>query len=188
MIRVSVAGAVLVLVLPAAGAGLVEAGEARVFGGGPSFNVQSSWAGSPPRFVPGQWRQSRQEQGAPSVTPPRSVAQPQMIQAPPTAAPAPWPSRSGRQFHRFHDSPHHPFVHRDRFVLFVPTPVYIAPSRCYLPGHWSYQWVPQSYASNVWVPGQWSPGGAWIEGHYEAQLQYSGYYQPYWVEGSYGAC
>lgn len=52
-----------------------------------------------------------------------------------------------------------------------------------LPGAWSYLWVPQSYTYTVWVPGQWSPEGTWIAGHYAPQTYSTGYYQPIWVPG-----
>jgi hypothetical protein len=71
-----------------------------------------------------------------------------------------------------------------RHIVVVPQPIYVAPSTCFAPGYWAYQWVPQGYGYNVWVPGQWSADGMWIEGHYAP----AGYYQPYWVEGRYVAC
>ena len=85
---------------------------------------------------------------------------------------------------------HHPLRHSQpvpalvdpRPVYVVPTPVYVAPS-CYLPGRWDYQWIPQTYSYSVWVPGAWAPDGAWIDGHYEARLYWTGYYQPYWIDG-----
>lgn len=82
--------------------------------------------------------------------------------------------------------PHH--VGRQSVVI-VPSPVYVvSPQYCTTPGYWSYFWVPQQYAYNDWVPGQWSPDGAWIDGHYETRSYGSGYWQPYWVEGSTSAC
>jgi hypothetical protein len=71
-----------------------------------------------------------------------------------------------------------------RHIVVVPQPIYVSPSTCVVPGYWAYQWVPQGYGYNVWVPGQWSVAGIWIDGHYEP----AGYYQPYWVEGRYVAC
>lgn len=131
--------------------------------------------------------------------------------------PTPWTAASSRKHvspfphdPRFRDLPHlphdprfrhHPGLpHDPRFrhhrgvkpppsrVIIVPRPVYVVPSRCWVPGYWTYQWVPQSSAHNVWVPGQWSPGGTWIEGRWETRVHGSGYYQPYWVEGYYAAC
>jgi len=69
-----------------------------------------------------------------------------------------------------------------RAVYVVPTPVYVTPS-CYLPGRWDYQWIPQTYSYNAWVPAAWAPDGTWIDGHYETRLYATGYYQPYWVAG-----
>jgi len=83
-----------------------------------------------------------------------------------------------RRFRRLGDGP----------VIVVPQIVYVSPGRCWQAGYWDYQWVPQSYAYNAWVPGQWSPDGFWIEGHYEAAWYNSGYYQPVWVEGYWSSC
>jgi hypothetical protein len=83
-----------------------------------------------------------------------------------------------RRFHRAGDQP----------VFVVPQLVVVSPGRCWQAGYWDYQWVPQSYAYNAWVPAQWTPDGLWIEGHYEAAWYSSGYYQPYWVEGYWARC
>lgn len=80
-----------------------------------------------------------------------------------------------RAFSALHPSPHAGF--------FVPRTVIVVPSRRWVPGYWSYQWVPQIYTGYVWVPGHWSPAGTWIEGHYETRAVTSGYYQPVWVNG-----
>ena len=76
----------------------------------------------------------------------------------------------------------------DGSVVVVPQIVYVSPGRCWQAGYWDYQWVPQSYSDNAWVPAQWSPDGFWIEGHYEAASYNSGYYQPFWVEGYWARC
>jgi len=73
-------------------------------------------------------------------------------------------------------------------VVVVPQVVFVSPGRCWQAGYWNYQWVPQSYAYNAWVPAQWSPDGHWIEGHYEAAWYNGGSYQPYWVEGYWARC
>jgi hypothetical protein len=72
--------------------------------------------------------------------------------------------------------------------VFIFTPIYVTPSRCWTPGYWNYAWVPQWSSYNVWVPGAWSPDGAWIDGHYEGRWYSTGAYQPYWVEGFWGSC
>ena len=77
--------------------------------------------------------------------------------------------------------------HRTK-VIVVPTPVYVVPSQCRTQGFWNYSWVPQISSYNLWVDGAWSPNGYWIDGHYEQRLSSSGYWQPYWVEGGWGAC
>ena len=76
----------------------------------------------------------------------------------------------------------------DGTVVVVPSVVVVSPGRCWQAGYWTYQWVPQSYAYNAFVPGQWSADGFWIEGHYESAWYSSGYYQPYWVEGYWSRC
>ena len=73
-------------------------------------------------------------------------------------------------------------------VIVVPPVVVVSPGRCWQDGYWSYQWVPQYSTYAAWVPGQWSPDGYWIEGHYEAASNSGGYYQPVWVEGYWTGC
>src|SRR5262245_17735158 len=42
-------------------------------------------------------------------------------------------------------------------VVIITQPVYVAaPQTCVVPGYWAYAWVPQSYVSNVWVPGYYN--------------------------------
>ena len=72
-----------------------------------------------------------------------------------------------------------------RPVVIIPQVVFLAPNRCWQPGYWTYQFVPQSYSYNTWVAGQWSPDGEWIEGYYAPSVYNTGYYQPLWVEGYY---
>jgi hypothetical protein len=79
--------------------------------------------------------------------------------------------------HRRHGHRHH-----------RPAVVFVAPSRCWQPGFWTYQWVPQAYTYSTWVQGQWSPDGRWIDGHYAPALHHSGYYHPFWVEGYWASC
>ena len=76
----------------------------------------------------------------------------------------------------------------DRPVAVVPQVVYVSPGRCWQTGYWDYQFVPQSYPYDAWVPGAWSADGYWIEGHYEQAWYGGGYYQPYWVEGYWSRC
>ena len=59
--------------------------------------------------------------------------------------------------------------------------MYVAAPSCVVPGFWAYAWVPQSYASSVWVPGYYDYDALWVEAHYESRTYTSGYYQPYWV-------
>jgi hypothetical protein len=81
---------------------------------------------------------------------------------------------------------HRPGHHRPAVV--VPQTVFVTPGRCFQSGYWTYQWVPQTYTYTTWVPGQWSPDGRWIDGHYAPSQYSSGYYHPLWVEGYYTAC
>jgi hypothetical protein len=97
--------------------------------------------------------------------------------------------RSDRDRDRGRDRDHDRRGHGNfRPVFVVPQTVYVGPSRCVQPGYWTYQWVPQTYTYSAWVPGQWSPDGRWIDGHYAPAQYTSGYYQPLWVEGYYTAC
>ena len=87
---------------------------------------------------------------------------------------------------RGHDRPRRPG--HGRPIIVVPQTVFVTPSRCWQPGYWTYQWVPQTYTYSTWVAGQWSPDGRWIDGHYAPSQLSSGYYQPLWVEGYYSGC
>jgi len=85
-----------------------------------------------------------------------------------------------------HGHSHRPGHHRP--IIVVPQTVFVTPSRCWQPGYWTYQWVPQTYTYSTWVAGQWSQGGYWIDGHYAPSQYSSGYYHPLWVEGYYSGC
>jgi hypothetical protein len=80
-----------------------------------------------------------------------------------------------------HGRPDHHHFHR-------PAVIFVSPSRCWQPGYWTYQWVPQAYTYTTWVAGQWSPDGRWIDGHYAPSQYTSGYYQPFWIEGYWAGC
>jgi hypothetical protein len=80
------------------------------------------------------------------------------------------------------------FRGQDGSVIIVPQVVFVTPSNCWQPGYWAYQWVPPAVASTMWVPGQWSPDGYWIDGYYAPMAYSSGYYQPAWVEGFWSSC
>jgi hypothetical protein len=63
-----------------------------------------------------------------------------------------------------------------------PKIVFVVPrSHCFVPGYWTYRWVPQTTWYTVWVPGHFSPDGIWVEGHYRQQPYTTGYYQQLWV-------
>jgi hypothetical protein len=97
--------------------------------------------------------------------------------------------RSDRRDDDRHDRrPGHRPGHHHRPVVVVPQTVFVTPGRCFQQGYWTYQWVPQAYAYTTWVPGQWSPDGRWIDGHYAPSQYTTGYYQPLWVDGYYTAC
>jgi hypothetical protein len=69
-----------------------------------------------------------------------------------------------------------------------PHVVFVSPSRCWQPGYWTHQWVPQAHTYNTWMAGHWSPDGRWIEGQYVPYTHTTGYYHPYWVEGYWVSC
>jgi hypothetical protein len=69
-----------------------------------------------------------------------------------------------------------------------PGVVFFGPRRCWQPGYWAQQWVPQAYTYNTWVAGQWSPDGRWVEGHYAPYVHHAGYYRSVWVEGYWTEC
>jgi hypothetical protein len=69
-----------------------------------------------------------------------------------------------------------------------PAVLLVAPARCWQPGYWVQQWVPQAYTYPTWVAGHWSQDGRWVEGHYVPYVHHAGYYQPYWVDGYWVSC
>lgn len=69
-----------------------------------------------------------------------------------------------------------------------PGVILVAPYRCWQPGFWTHQWVPQAYTYGTWVAGHWSPDGRWVEGHYVPYVHHAGYYRQVWVEGYWTAC
>lgn len=80
-------------------------------------------------------------------------------------------------------SDRHPFNH-DRFKRPHTQIIFVVPSYPrWVPGYWTYQWVPQVYTQYVWVPGYYDPNGYWVEGQYVPQAIETGYYRPYWVSG-----
>jgi hypothetical protein len=78
--------------------------------------------------------------------------------------------------------PQHHF--RRTEVIVVPQTTYVIQRQCVSPGYWAYQWIPQTYSYTSWVPSQYAPDGAWVDGHYEPRYYNSGYYQPYWVDAA----
>jgi len=93
------------------------------------------------------------------------------------------------QFHRpFHRPPvsgvfSSPVVVHPHPVVIVPRPVVIVTSSpCqWTAGYWTYQWIPQSYTYQVWVPDGWLADGSWGGGHSELRTVSTGHYQPVWV-------
>ena len=49
-------------------------------------------------------------------------------------------------------------------------PSYVAPSYGqWVPGYWSYVWVPQAATTSAWVPGYYDRDGVWVAGYHSAQ-------------------
>ena len=70
-----------------------------------------------------------------------------------------------------------------------PAPLFVyQPRRCVVPGYWTYAWIPQTSTSDVWVDGQYSSDGLWVEGHWEPRVYASGSYQPYWIPERWTSC
>lgn len=113
----------------------------------------------------------------------------------PNIVPNPPPERLRRHRVTPHKGDEHRHDHRRRhghprsgFVFVSPPVFYAAPRQCVTAGYWAYQWIPTSYAQNIWVPGGWAADGTWVESHWEQRAYASGYYQPYWVPGQTYAC
>ena len=75
-------------------------------------------------------------------------------------------------------------------VIVAPRTYYYVPSYVppvyprWMPGYWTYQWVPQVSTSYAYVPGFYTAEGVWVESHYQPKMIQTGYYQqPVWVEG-----
>ena len=70
-----------------------------------------------------------------------------------------------------------------RTYYYVPS--YVAPVYPrWMPGYWTYQWVPRVSTSYAYVPGFYTAEGVWVESHYQPKMIQTGYYQqPVWVEG-----
>jgi hypothetical protein len=53
----------------------------------------------------------------------------------------------------------------------------------WVPGYWSWEWVPQTYTYQVLVPGHYNAAGVWMEGQYENRVVDNGYHRRVWVDG-----
>ena len=124
--------------------------------------------------------------GAPVLTNPALPAPPRVPKE--LVGPDPIYQRGRFDQDRPRDRDRHPGRRPTTIVTVFPQPIFIAPNRCWYPGHWTYQWVPQWTAYNAWVDQQMSPDGDWVGGYYERRWYPSGSYQPYWVEGYYDGC
>jgi hypothetical protein len=92
-----------------------------------------------------------------------------------------WRHRHGHHGH--HDHGHHHHGHR----LFVPrhvfVPAVVVPAPVWVPGYWTWRWVPQWHTTYVYVPGYYDAYGQWVASRYEPRTVESGVYQQVWVEG-----
>ena len=85
--------------------------------------------------------------------------------------------RDGR--HDQHRSDDH--RHRKVITYFVPT--YVVPAPTWVPGYWTWRWVPQAQTSYAYVPGYYDEYGVWVPSRYEPSTVGAGYYQQVWVDG-----
>ena len=139
-------------------AGTAEAGGARVMGGGSPWNGQTS-----------QRQQHFQQRPRVVDTPPAQVTLPRHAFP---VHPRP-PVRPG-----------YPYLGYGYGLGYGCC--YSAPSYSqYVPGYWSYVFVPQQATTSAWVPGYYDTDGVWVAGYYASQTVQGGYYQPYWVQGGY---
>jgi hypothetical protein len=78
-------------------------------------------------------------------------------------------------------APEHRKRHPRNVVIVSPPVVVSPPASCWVPGQWTYQWVPRITTSHTWVPGSFGPSGAWIDGHWQPIVVSTGYWQPLWI-------
>lgn len=70
----------------------------------------------------------------------------------------------------------------------LPHRVWVGPRRCHYPGYWTYQWIPQTHSSWVWVPSHYNSDALWVEGHWTLHTVQSGFWQPVWVPDRWMYC
>jgi hypothetical protein len=169
----STLGAVILLI----GAPLTAAaGDVRVVPGSTSTR-QGSLVGahresrSQPGLV-GAHRESRPDFGF-SADRHRRVTDPRIVPVP--------PHRVAPDDRRSHGGDHRGTRHVDQVIVIAPPVVVSSSSRCFVPGYWTYQWVPQSTTSYSWVPGYWASNGSWIQAHWQPYTVTSGSWQPLWI-------
>jgi len=113
------------------------------------------------------------------------------VAAPGLLAPAPAaadPRSGGRDWRHDHDRRHDPHDRHDRRFLFVPRSyyvpyTYVAPAPTWVPGYWTWRWVPQAQTSYAYVPGYYDQYGSWVTSRYESRAVEAGFYQQVWIDG-----
>lgn len=96
--------------------------------------------------------------------------------------------RGGRDWRHDHDRRHDRHHRHDRRFLFVPRTyfvpyTYVAPAPIWVPGYWTWRWVPQAQTSYLYVPGYYDQYGSWVTSRYEPRTVEAGFYQQVWIEG-----
>jgi hypothetical protein len=110
------------------------------------------------------------------------------VLAPVPAAADPRVDARSRDWRHDHDRRHDRHDRHDRRFLFVPRSyyvpyTYVAPVPTWVPGYWTWRWVPQAQTSYAYVPGYYDQYGSWVTSRYEPRVVEAGFYQQVWVEG-----
>jgi len=93
----------------------------------------------------------------------------------------------GDHFKHFRQPQRHHFGQRGHLHLrhgFFHGPSYphvVAPR--WVPGYWTYRWIPSGATAYVWVPGYYTAAGFWVGGHHAPGPVQSGYYERVWLDG-----
>jgi hypothetical protein len=155
---------------------IAGAGNLRVSGGTSASHSGLVGAHRESRSQPGlvgAHRESRPDFGFNADRHRRVVPDPRIVPAP--------PHRIAPNHRPRHGDDHRGTRHVDQVIIVSPPVVVSSSTRCFVPGYWTYQWVPQATTSYSWVPGYWASNGSWIQAHWQPYTVTGGAWQPLWI-------